>query len=255
MNASPLIQKAAALRAGKLETENLEILPAPGALEAAAIREDHATATSGMRAFVRMGFRLMDVKSRLPHGEYIPWCEKFLKGLSKRHLHRAKFIAENFAKKDSCVLFEELPPEALAEIDGANESGGYRALLAEFQDFPEIIGSEADAKKACEARWERKPEERDEWEPRVLSGEMSYHRARTGMLGSVGTKGKARESTKIWTLMTRNANSMKGLWKDYSALEDEERKLEIVEKLVESLSAAPTDVQTAILAALEGRRA
>ena len=188
-------------------SDTLEILPAPGAVEAAAIRADHAVATAGMRAFVRMGFRLMDVKSRLPHGSYVKWCEEYLGDLSRPHLHRAKFIAEGFSKCVPCETFENLPPEILQIIDGASESGGYRALLAEVHEFPALIGSEADAKKACEFRWSRHSEEQDDWEPRVLSGELNYHRALTGMLGSSATAGKSRAETGVFPNLFRAAIS------------------------------------------------
>ena len=248
MNASPLLEKAAAIRAGKLEVENeVEILPAPGAAEAEAIRQDHATATSGMRAFVRMGFRLMDVKSRLPHGKYVAWCKLHLADLSERHLHRAKFIAESLVKSDTHVRFEELPPEILAIIDGAS---GIHALLAEVHEFSAPAGSELDAKKACEARWERKPEERDDWEPRVLSGEMNYHRALTGMMGRQGTAGKPREKVGVFPNLNRAANLMKRHFGAYDEMTDM-AKTSFLVTLTEAVEKAPGDVKKALLAALK----
>jgi hypothetical protein len=231
-----------------LELEQLGISQPPGLPEAAAIREDHATATAGMRAFVRMGFRLMDVKSRLPHGEYIPWCEKFLKGLSRRHLHRAKFVAEYFSQMCPVGTFEELPPEALQLIDG---TGGGQSLMAALQDFPEIIGSEADAKKACESRWERHPEERDDWEPRVLSGEMNYHRALTGMLGSSATAGKPRGDVGIFSNLNRAANLMTRHFGHYDQM-TEDAQTSFLVSLTQAMEHAPQAVKTAILATLKG---
>jgi hypothetical protein len=229
-----------------LELEQLGISHPPGALEAAAIREDHGTATAGMRAFVRMGFRLMDVKSRLPHGEYIPWCEKFLKGISRMHLSRAKHIAEGFFKCNSCVTFDELPPEALQIIDG---TGGYRALLAEFHDFPALIGSEANAKELCEARWTRHPEERDDWEPRVLSGEVSYLLAIQGMMGREATAGKPRAETGVFPNLFRAANLMIRHFGAFDTMTDE-AKTSFLVSLSDAMEKAPDDVKKAVRIAL-----
>lgn len=231
-----------------LELEQLGISQPPGLPEAAAIREDHATATAGMRAFVRMGFRLMDVKSRLPHGEYIPWCEKFLKGLSKPHLHRAKFIADHFSKCLTCETFDELTPEALQIIDG---TGGIYSLMAAIQDFPEIIGSEADAKKSCEARWERHPEERDDWEPRVLSGEMNYHRALTGMLGSSATAGKPREPVRPFEILLNASWKMAKHFASFDGLPPL-AQARVIEEFTEMAGTIPEAVRSAMLEVWKG---
>jgi hypothetical protein len=228
------------------QLEELSISHPPGELEAAAIREDHATATAGMRAFVRMGFRLMDVKSRLPHGEYIPWCDKHLKGLSRRHLHRAKFVAEYFSQMCPVGTFEELPPKALELIDG---TGGGQSLMAALQDFPEITGSEADAKKACESRWDRHPEERDDWEPRVLSGELSYLRAIQGMLGSEATAGKPRGEIGVFPNLFRAANLMIRHFGAFDTM-TAEAKTSFLVSLSDAMEKAPDDVKKAVRIAL-----
>lgn len=228
--------------------DTLEILPAPGAVEAAAIRADHAVATAGMRAFVRMGFRLMDVKSRLPHGKYVKWCEEYLGDLSRRHLHRAKFIAESFGKWDMHVPFENLSPEILAIIDGAS---GIHALLAEVHEFPECIGSEANAKELCEARWLRHPEERDDWEPRVLSGELNYHRALTGMLGSSATAGKKRDATQAGALLNSAAGALKLHFIHYDQITPTAQEI-FLTKISEAMELAPDPVKKAVLVSLKG---
>jgi hypothetical protein len=219
-------------------------------VEAAAIRADHAVATAGMRAFVRMGFRLMDVKSRLPHGKYMAWVRENLPELSEQHLSRAKHIAEGFSNSAHARNLEELSPEILAIIDGASESGGYRALLAEVHEFPECIGSEANAKELCEARWLRHPEERDDWEPRVLSGELNYHRALTGMLGSSATAGKSRAETGVFPNLLRASNLMARHFSAYDEMTVEAKNSYIV-SLEAAIEKAPPEVKASMLRALQ----
>lgn len=96
------------------------------------------------------------------------------------------------------------------------------------------------------------PKTRDERMNQVFAG-VSFERVLQGETAAL-KKGQPQKNAtpRVWTLMTRNANSMMLHWKQYEAIEDEERKLEIREKLVEAMKAAPADIQTAILAALEG---
>lgn len=239
-----------------LELEQLGISRPPGALEAAAIRADYVQMKKGMHAFVSMGLRLINVKSRLPHGQYMEWCRKYLVGLSHRHCHRSRQIAEGLCDRAGIqighdVQFDDLPLEILQIIDDASDSGGISSLIAGMQDFPEIIGSEADAKKACESRWERHPEERDDWEPRVLSGEMNYHRALTGMLGSSATAGKPRGDVGIFSNLNRAANLMTRHFGHYDQM-TEDAQTSFLVSLTQAMEHAPQAVKTAILATLKG---
>lgn len=109
-------------------------------------------------------------------------------------------------------------------------------------------------KEACQF-WRlaalKKPAVRDEMFNQVFSG-IGFAEVALGEKGRAATAGVTRNPTKVWTLMTRNAASLKGLWKDYSTLDDEEKKIDIVEQLVSALTVAPDEVKTAILTALEG---
>lgn len=183
-------------KAPRLEIVPDEISGPPGAAEAAEIRGLYATAQEGIRAFVLMGFRLIEVKARLPHGRYMAWLETNLGDLTHRHLHSSRRIAEGIVLRlgwsnwNRGSNLETLPAEVCDLIDGK----GYRTLLMELREplTGEAAKSEEECRVACEARWAKDAEERDEWEPRVLSGEINYHRALTGMLGQREVKGQAK---------------------------------------------------------------
>ena len=113
----------------------------------------------------------------------------------------------------------------------------------------------ATVEEAClfwrKIKLECKPQKREDLMNQVFAG-ISFADAMNGDQGRKTSAGKKRPEKKIWTLFNRNANSLKGLWKDYEGLKKDEDKVEITEKLVEALKAAPADVQAAIKSALEG---
>jgi len=204
-----------------------EISGPPGKAEAKEILALFDLANKGMRAFVMMGFRLISVKARLPHGQYMHWMEKHLKGLSRFQLHRSRQIAEGIAIRlgwDAQMLhartFEtDLPPEVCDLIDG--KSG--RALLSELRDFTEDTEDVA-CRQLCEARWAIDPLERDDWQPRVLSGEMTYHRAYIGMLGADATEGKAKKVREVWRVFDGKLTALKSPFRGLESLISENQK-------------------------------
>lgn len=98
------------------------------------------------------------------------------------------------------------------------------------------------------------PKTREERMNQVFAG-MSFERVLQGDTSAQKNKGQPRAGKKPWLLMSRNANSLKLLWKDYEEIEDEDKKLSMVELLAGALAAAPADVKPALIAALEGGEA
>jgi hypothetical protein len=192
-----------------------EISGPPTAADAAEICGLYDLSNQGLHAFVRMGFRLIAVKSRLPHGGYMPWLREHMGNRSHRHMHRARHIAEAIALRlewDSQIghnvsHLTELPPEVCALIDG--KSG--RSLLAELRPplSPEAEKVEAACAVECEKLWDASPEKRDDWEPRVLSEELTYHRALTGLLGNQISSGATKQAERHNELMEQAADKLK----------------------------------------------
>ena len=154
-----------------------------------------------------------------------------------------------------CGTFEDLPPEILAIIDGASESGGYRALLAEVHEFPDLTAEEHHNEAACAAQceklWLAAPEKRDEWEPRVLSGEITYHRALTGMLGSQRTAGQPKQAERHNELMETAAAKLKKHLIHFEALPPL-AQASVVEYIGEMAAAMPQACRTAMLEVWKG---
>ncbi len=84
-------------KAARLVIQPDEVSGPPGHAEAEEIRSLYESTNRGMRAFVVMGFRLLEIKARLPHGGYMAWMQKNLPQLSSRHLHRSRQVAEGIA--------------------------------------------------------------------------------------------------------------------------------------------------------------
>ncbi|MFT3992396.1 MAG: hypothetical protein QM680_13410 [Luteolibacter sp.] len=225
-----------------------EVLAAPGAAEAAAIREDYDKSVKGLHAFVRMGFRLIDVKSRLPHGQYMAWCKRHLSDLGKSHLHRSRQVAEGMLKMTDAKFPPrgtfELPAEISEIIDGAS---GYRALLGEIEEFrhDEL---EAKNKELCEAAWKNELL-RDEWEPRVLSGEITYTQAIRGMTGQEISAGQKRGEDNVPGLLKRNLASLPNCWKQWDKLNDS-TKMQALEQVPQIVTGAPRVVLEKMQAAI-----
>jgi hypothetical protein len=231
-----------------------EVVELPGLSEAFAIRRDYETSLKGLRAFVSMGLRLIDVKARLPHGQYMAWISKLLPDLTHRHLHRSRLVAEGLCqmagiKLDPRVQFEELPPEILALIDGAS---GYRTLLATVQEYRHDA-AEDEARLLCEARWAVNPILRDEWEPKVLSGEITCVHALRGMDGQENS-GQPRGNEHVGALLLRNVGSLMLHWDKWDTVAPRMRG-EFLTKLPEAFVGAPPAVLDALEMALNKARA
>lgn len=223
-----------------------EVVDLPGPNEAAAIEADYQAALGGLRAFVQMGFRLMDVKARLPHGQFIPWIQKHLSGLSQRHLYNAKQTAEGICQvlglkfAPECK-FGELPVEVLQMIDGAS---GYRSLLGCIREFKDSATEDA-AKAKCLIYFEQDPALRDEWEPRVISGEMTWCEAVRGIAGHVATAGKNRAEPNYAVLVPQSLTTLKNGFSKWDSM-PEETRTETVMAFRGLISAMPADLRRAV---------
>lgn len=223
----------------------LEIIPdeisgPPGEVEATEIRGLWKKSSDGMTAFVLMGFRLIEVKARLRHGEYMKWVEANLPELPHRHLHRARQIAEGIAIRLNLQIgnvanLKSLPSEVAELIAGKTT----KALLTELHDF-ESDPKEEEHRKLCEARWKKNAAERDEWEPRVLSGEISYYRALTGMLGHEETAGKPKQDTRHSEVIMTAANKLQKHFAHFDTLppKSQVRVIEHLENMAEAMPEA-----------------
>lgn len=220
----------------------------PGDLEAAAIRENYKLVVAGGRAFLLMGLRLIDVKARLRHGEYMPWCEAHLPDLSKPWIHRAKQTAEWALKRVGIPNVyqvdiwnsQNLPAELAEMVDGRSAN----QLIAEIHEFRQDE-TEQKAKAACESAFLDDPELRDEWEPRVLSGELTWCEARVGIAGQTTTKGKKRPAPDYSQLLRSSIVTLSNgfsKWADIS----EEARTETVVGLRKVISSLPEEVKQAI---------
>lgn len=219
----------------------------PGKLEANAIRTDYEIFTSGAEACLRMGLRLIDVKARLPHGKYMPWCEEHLSDLRKSSIHRAKQAAE-IALKSIGQMSNALDiwnshelPEELAELVHGKSS---RQLIAEIHEFRQDE-VEKKAQAACESAFLDDPELRDEWEPRVLSGELTWCEARVGIAGQTTTKGKKRTAPDYSHLLRSSIVTLGNGFSKWNDLPEEARS-ETVISLRKVISSLPDEVKQAI---------
>lgn len=122
-------------------------------------------------------------------------------------------------------------------------------------DLAEHIGvSHMTLKEACQF-WRTislNPKTAEERMNQVLAG-LSFERVLQGDAAAKKSKDAPRPAKRPWLLMNRNANSLKLLWKDYEEIDDEEKKLGMVEVLADALAAAPAEVKPALVAALERR--
>lgn len=220
----------------------------PGEMEANAIRKDYEIFAKGAEAFLRMGLRLIDVKARLRHGEYMPWCEENLGELSKPWIHRAKQTAEWAIKRVGTKCLppvdiwnsEKLPLELAEMVDGRSAN----QLIAEIHEFRQDE-AEKKAKAACESAFLDDPELRDEWEPRVLSGELTWCEARVGIAGQTTTKGKKRSAPDYSHLLRSSIVTLGNGFSKWTELPEEARS-ETVISLRKVISALPDEVKQAI---------
>lgn len=223
------------------------VLDEPGLIEATAIEHDYERALKGLRAYVSMGLRLMDVKARLPHGKYLPWCETYLPRISKPHLHRAKFIAEGLCEKAGikCLPREtfddSLPEEIETFVEGAS---GYRALMAGIQEFRQD-SDETAARETCMKLFAADAELRDEWEPRALSGELPWTLVLRGIKGQEATAGKKRSDPDYAILIFRSVTTVRNGFAKWGEL-PEQTQDEAIIALKQLVSEMPAAVRAAI---------
>lgn len=222
----------------------------PGDVDATAIRRDYAVVLKGLEAFVRMGFRLRDVKLRLPHGRFLAWCQEWLGDLSSRHLQRAKFVADCLCeaaglKCDTRVAFDDIPPQLAEIVTGAS---GIRHLMTSVKEFRHDPTEEA-ARLWCESRWAGDPELRDEFEPLVLAGERTYVQAKIAMLGA-SQRGGSRGAADYPALFLRNARSFSEGWRHWHAVPADHRET-VLSELQAAFKAAPDEVKRSLQLALK----
>jgi len=224
-----------------------EVLQAPGLLEATAIEHDYERAIKGLRAYVSMGLRLMEVKERLPHGKYMEWCETYLPRISKIHLHRAKFVAAGLCQMAGikCTTRDTFEESLPAEIESILEtSTSHRALLATVHQFQQ--GPDEDrARLECERFFAADPALRDEWEPKVLSGELTWCRAHAGIAGQVATKGGKRADPEYSVLIPQSLKTLGNGFAQWEKLPEEARANTVVE-FRKLLAAMPESLRLAI---------
>ena len=230
----------------------------PGKKEAKEILEDYATAMNGTFAWVRVGLRLWDVKSRIPHGDFTKWVDANLQRdatLKKRHLYSAKRVAADLMLYVNELNMREAPytfKEALKMLDDPTgqlalivAGKSQRQLMIETRDLLES-NDEAAAQLWCEQKWSKDSEARDEWEPRVLDGSESYTTAKMGMMGVEHTAGKPRPDTKHTAHLFKAVGSLKRHWDGWGKMGAEEQS-DFVSDLCESLAAAPDSVKKAMI--------
>lgn len=223
-----------------------EVVDLPGIEEANRISRAYAKAMEGLRGFVAVGFELVDVKDRLPHGQYMAWVKKFLPSLSHAHLHRARLCAEGLSKMTGIKFipgdkFENLPPEITAIIDGAT---GYRALLSSVHEFRQDEAEE-EAKRKCYEEFAKDPALQDEWEPRVLSGELDWCQARRGITGRLATLGNKRADPDYVMLIPRVITTLKNGFTKWDAI-PEDKQEGMVSSLRDLLTSMPPSVRQAL---------
>ncbi len=213
------------------------------------IHEDYKDFTKGMRAYLRMGIRLHMVKESLPHGDFMKWCVANLR-VQRSHIGDSMRLAVAICEIckiqiTSALVICENSKSALNEmIDGKSQ----RQVLAIIQEYRNDPTEEA-AKLWCEDRWERNPKERDDWELRVASGEITYIYAKIGMIGADNTKEQPRGKISYSKLLLRNAGSYTAIWKQWANL-DEKTRHEGLAKLQEAFAEAPEEVKKCLTAIL-----
>jgi hypothetical protein len=226
------------------------LIKLPGTAEAEAIAQDYNTALNGIVAWVRVGLRMIDVKDRAGKGQFTKWVEENLVShvipMKRAHLFRAKAVAEyliyeNGVSRDAVLIVcEDQEHPIWQDVIGKST----RQLSLEVSDA-KTSEKEDEARQSCEERWEKDAELRDEWEPRCLSGEISYVHALAGMTGADETKDSERKSEKSFTKMNAAAGSLKRHWKTYNNLSPEQRNT-LITSICDALESAPDVVRRSL---------
>lgn len=171
-----------------------------------------------------------------------------LSAMTRRHMK----------KQARSLMAVKLYPE-VAEAASAGrpkKSPNEQGIMTQPALAAKIGVSLATMEEAClfwrKIKLELKREQQEAAMQQVFAG-ISFAKVELGLQQSA-KKGQAKKTAnpRVWSLMTRNANSMLLHWKAYEECEDEKKKLDIREKVAGAIKAAPADVKAAILAALEG---
>jgi hypothetical protein len=214
------------------------------------IGRDYERAMEGMRSYVAMGIRLHTVKAQLPHGEFMVWCAKNIT-VKKTHIGDSMRIAKGIAEMcgiqitDASVISHTEESPLLAMVEGQT----HRQLVLAVKEFRQDPTEEA-SRLWCEERWAKNPGDRDDWEPRVLSGEITYIFAKIGMLGIETSKGQTRPDPAYEKLLARNAGSYTQIWEKWETLPEPVRH-EGIAKLQDAFTGAPDEVKRSLLRALQ----
>lgn len=221
----------------------------PGDVDAAAIRKDYETFAKGAEAFIRMGLRLMDVKARLPHGQYMAWTRKHLPDLKQAWIQRAKQTAEGVL---AMAGIKYLPPVGIWEAEGFPpplaqllDGKSARQLISDVHDFNSSDNG-PEYQKWCEAEWEKDPELRDEFEPSVRGGYRTYKQVKLAMLG-LGSRGGKRPPVDYAELLMRHQRAISQHWQHWDKIL-EERHEEVHAVAAKFFEGAPLTVLEVVAA-------
>jgi hypothetical protein len=237
-----------------------EVLPSLETL-AHDIHRDYQAAMHGMRSYVAMGIRLHIVKESLLHGQFMRWCDKNLT-ITHRHIGNAMSIAATLCEIAKIEIgnalpicdrqignaldISEKPQDPLFELIEGTTHRRLSLALKEYRNDP----TEDAAKNWCEDRWAKNSVDRDNWEPRVLSGEITYIYAKIGMLGADNTKEQPRREVAYDKLLLRNAGSYVQIWKHWESLPETTRH-DGLAKLQEAFANAPAEVKKSLASILK----
>lgn len=167
-----------------------------------------------------------------------------LSAITRRHMSK---------QARALMAVKAFPAVAEAAPKGGDRrsKGNHYPLITQESLALQVGVSAETMKDACQF-WRNialNPKTREERMNQVFAG-MSFERVQQGEKGAQTTAGKSRNPDKVWTLMTRNANSIKLHWNDYKTLEPD-KQISILEHLTEAFETAPPEVKTALITALE----
>lgn len=217
--------------------------------EAAVLTEDVQEINAGAKAFVRLGLRLIVVKRRSSHGEFIPWLEENVPHLQRRQLYNAISCARHLLKATNseispkCATVLQICDDHLAPFEELIAGKSIRGLLTLVRE-ERSDQAEADARAKCEAHFANDPAARDEWEPRVVGGELTWCQAVRGMAGQGTTKAKTRNDADYQRLIPTSIKTLQNGFDRWDSLPDETR-LAAVAGLKSAVTHLPDDALTA----------
>jgi len=130
-----------------------EVVKLPGEKEAEAILRDAEVVKNGVKAWVSIGLRMIDVKERLPRGEFTKWVRVHLLqrvAISERHLFQAKAVADHLIsihmvdKQNALFLIDNPAHVIWNDVEGKST----RQLTLGVQDYNRSLDEQA-AKLWC----------------------------------------------------------------------------------------------------------